>query len=99
MFVRTKSTPNSPRKSVQLVESIRDGGRVKQKIARHIGVAMDDDELEQLLKLAEHIKCEIEQEHTPTLFGPDKMADLAIQNRELGQRVKDPNGSNSKPNK
>ena len=40
MFVRVKSTPNSPRKSVQLVESVRQGDKVKQKIVRHVGIAI-----------------------------------------------------------
>ena len=90
MFIRKKSTPNSPRKSVQIVESIRDGSRVKQRIVRHVGVAMDEDELELLLELAEHIKSEIEQEHTPTLFGPEKMATLALQARETKQKEEEP---------
>ncbi len=89
MFIRTKSTPNSPRKSVQIVESVRDGTRVKQKIVRHVGVAMDESELTQLLKLAEHIKSEIEEEHTPTLFGPEKMASLALKAREAKQKDED----------
>jgi hypothetical protein len=37
MFVRIKTTPNSPRRSVQLVEAVRDGGKVRQRIVRHIG--------------------------------------------------------------
>lgn len=89
MFVRTKSTPNSPRKSVQIVESVRDGTRVKQKIVRHVGVAKNEEELKELLKLAEHIKNEIEEEHTPTLFGPEKMATLAIQERQAKQYDED----------
>lgn len=45
MFVRIKSTPNSPRKSVQIVESVRDDDKVCQKIVRHIGIAMTEEEL------------------------------------------------------
>jgi hypothetical protein len=37
MFVRVKSTPNSPRQSVQIVESVRQGDQVKQRIVRHVG--------------------------------------------------------------
>ena len=48
MFVRVKKTPNSPRCSVQIVESSRVMGKVKQTIVKHIGVAKDDDELEEL---------------------------------------------------
>ena len=45
MFIRIKSTPNSPRKSVQIVASVRDGNKVRQKIMRHVGVAQNDAEL------------------------------------------------------
>ncbi len=44
MFIRVKTTPNSPRKSVQIVESFRVDNKVKQKIVKHIGVALDDYE-------------------------------------------------------
>jgi hypothetical protein len=82
MFVRQKSSPNSPRKTVQIVESIRDGQRVKQRIVRHVGVASDEEELEKLLELAQYLKAQLEEQHTPTLFGPDKMANLALETRE-----------------
>ena len=42
MFVRVKTNPDSPRKAVQLVESVR------RKIVRHIGTALDADELTRL---------------------------------------------------
>ena len=48
MFIRVNQTPNSPRKSVQIVESKRDGDKVKTKILRHVGIAMDEVELEKL---------------------------------------------------
>ena len=35
---------NSPRKSVQIVASVRDGNKVRQKIMRHVGVAQNDTE-------------------------------------------------------
>ena len=41
MFIRVKTTPNSPRKSVQIVESFRVDNKVKQKIVKHICVALD----------------------------------------------------------
>jgi len=54
MFVRTKTTPNSPRKSIQIVENRRDEktGKVKQKILRYVGIALDDKEEAQLKQLA-----------------------------------------------
>ena len=48
MYIRVKTTPNSPRKSIQIVESIRDGGKVKQKIVRYVGIAHDEREEKQL---------------------------------------------------
>ena len=45
MFVRIKSTPNSFRKSVQIVSSVGDGSKFRQKIVRHVGIVMDDEEL------------------------------------------------------
>jgi hypothetical protein len=66
MFIRTKTTPNSPRKSVQIVENQRDpkASKVKQKILRHVGIAMDDTEEDKLKALALEIiaKMQVEQE-------------------------------------
>ena len=85
MFIRTKTSPNSPRKSVQIVESVRDGNLVRQRIVRHVGIALNETELEQLLELAQHIKSEIEESHTPTLFGAEKVAKLALEARKNKQ--------------
>jgi transposase len=55
MFVRTKSTPNSPRKSIQIVENYRVGDVIKQKILRYVGIAMNDSEEQKLKDLAQDI--------------------------------------------
>lgn len=57
MFIRTKSTPNSPRRSVQIVENKRDNktGKTKQKIVRYVGIAMDDAEEAKLKAMATEI--------------------------------------------
>ena len=60
MFVRVKSTPNSPRQSVQIV--------------RHVGIAMDDDELAQLKVLVEVVKAKMEAQHQSSLFPPETVA-------------------------
>ena len=65
MFVRVKSTSNSPRQSIQIV--------------RHVGIAMDDDELAQLKILAEVIKAKIEAQHKPGLFSPKTVAKQMIE--------------------
>ena len=56
MFVRVKSTPNSAKKYVQIVVGYREGGKVKQRIVRHVGYANDEDELVRLKDLAEYLK-------------------------------------------
>lgn len=73
MFVRVKSTPNSPRKSVQIVENIRKGKKVSQKIVRHVGIAFDDQELQQLQQLAESIKLKLEDTGQLHLFSPEEL--------------------------
>lgn len=72
MFVRVKETPNSPRKSVQIVESVRKGDKVSQKIVRYVGIAMDEEELEQLKLLAESIKQKLENDGQLTIFSPEE---------------------------
>ena len=53
MYIRVNSTPNSPRKSIQIVESVRIGDKVKQKIVRYVGVATDAFEEQKLKDLAQ----------------------------------------------
>lgn len=87
MFVRIKSTPNSPRKSVQIVESIRDGDKVRQKILRHVGIAMDEDELIKLKELAQYIKAKLEAEHQPSLFSPEDVTEQVLKSQSSKQHI------------
>jgi len=82
MYIRIKTTPNSPRKSVQIVESARVDNKVRQKIIRYVGIAMDDDELKRLIDLAEHIKAKLETEGPQLSFlSPEEAAQHAIEAR------------------
>ena len=51
MFVRVTSTPNSPRKSVKVVESVREGYKVKQVMLHHLGIGSNAQEIEKLRSL------------------------------------------------
>jgi len=82
MFVRVKTTPNSPKRSVQIVENYRKDGKVKQRIVRYVGAALNDRELKALKDLAEVIKAEMEQEVQPGLFSPQEIAEKAINVRD-----------------
>ena len=78
MFVRIKSTPNSPRKSIQIVDSIRYGNKVRQKIIRHVGIAQDEDELLRLRELGEFIKAKLENENQLSFFAPEEISKQVI---------------------
>ena len=77
MFIRVKSTPNSPRKSVQIVHSERMGSKVKQKIIKHVGVAFDEKELQELKSLAISLKAELESKNQLPLYSPQEIEDMA----------------------
>lgn len=62
MFVRVNKTPNSPRQSVQVVHSQREGHKVRTKIIRHVGIALNDDEVEKLKSFAYDIIATIKKE-------------------------------------
>ena len=76
MFIRVKSTPNSPRKSVQIVHSHRIDGKVKQRIVKHVGVAQDDEQLEELKSLANSIKVKLELDEQLPLYTVDEIKQL-----------------------
>ena len=56
MFVRRKTSKNSPKIAIQLVENIREGKKVRQKIVRHFGTALNEEEAKVLTKLALNYK-------------------------------------------
>jgi len=83
MFIRVKSTKNSPRKSVQIVESKRINGKVRQKIVLHVGVAQDEKELEELKLLAKAKKEELEKQGTLPLYEElDKKEEESLKKQE-----------------
>ena len=81
MFLRVKTKPGNPKKSVQLIESVREGRKVSQRIVRHVGVAKSDAELEKLLEFGEVIKVEIRCERQPFKVAQEKIVDLAVEAR------------------
>lgn len=90
MFIRVKSTSKSPRKSIQLVESKRINGKVKQRIVKHVGVAANDQELEELKLLANKFKIELESQGTLPLYTPQELEKLEIKNKTKKETTKEP---------
>ena len=86
MFVRVKTTPGSDRRAVQLVESVRSGKKVSQRIVRHIGVARSDAELDKLMELGEVVKAGVQCERQPSLLAPEELSEMAIKARRAGAR-------------
>src|SRR3990167_7895774 len=82
MYVRVKTTPLSPKKMVQIVESIRRDGRIVQKIVRHVWLAMNEDELAQLKLPAESIKTGVEAGPQGLVFTPEELARMAVREKE-----------------
>src|SRR5450830_486572 len=76
MFVRVKTSPNSKGSSVQIVQSVRRGSSVTQKIVRHVGMGYDGDELILLKVLAESIKEKLEAGGQQFLFKPEEIVSL-----------------------
>jgi Transposase DDE domain len=75
MFIRIKPSSASGKKKVQLCETVRTGNVVRQHIVRHIGVASNESELEELKKLASVIAKQIQEEKDgPFLFNLDQGA-------------------------
>lgn len=96
MLVRVKSTPRSPRKSVQIVYSQRIGSKVKQKIIKYIGVALDDKELEEanspeLKALANSIKAELEAKNQLPIYSPQEIEDMAKKVQDKKAQEKETN--------
>ena len=66
MFVRELKKSNGT-KSIQIVQSIREGKKVKQKIIRHLGQWKHKHEIEKIKKTAEEIIIALKTEEKPLL--------------------------------
>lgn len=89
MFVRVKKTPNSPRRSVQIVMNLRQGHKTVQQIVEHIGIAKDELEEQKLKRLGyERIAQLQKKEGQQSLFKEQDIEEIANQSerQELEKR-------------
>ncbi len=88
MFIREKKRANGKR-AIQIVESVRRGNKVSQKVVRHVGQGNSDDEVEVLRQLARMIISEVKEKRQPSLpfFSPTKLEKQAVENKEKQLRV------------
>ncbi len=97
MFVRLKTTPNSTKTAIQLVSNQRFGKKVKQKIIRHFGYAINDFEIEALKKIAEHYKEELLTKNAPPALIPkESLKDKILKGAENSDEDTDPINVNIK---
>lgn len=88
MFIRIKASKNSPRRSIQICESYRIGGKVRQRILRHVGVANDQVHLQELKKLAEYLIEQIKKERLgPTLFDLPIPRDIEMPQEKISSQI------------
>ena len=91
MFVRIKTSPNTHKKYVQIVKSVREGDKVRQKVIQTIGYATDEDTLNRLKDVAEHLKIKLESQQEPYLFESKELADMAIRTKKKKEEQKKQN--------
>lgn len=81
MFVRTKILTSGKTK-IQIVESQRENGKIRQKILRHVGTVSSPQELEGFIQMAEYIKATMENEKHASFFGADTLAGMVQRSRK-----------------
>ena len=86
MFVRTKKFTD--RTVLQIVKSVREGNKVRQKVVRHVGTATSEEQLIQLNRFGQLIIEEMQQADSAQthLFTPKQYAELLEQNRNARQQ-------------
>jgi len=89
LFVRIKERNNGKR-VVQIVESIRQGDKVRQKVFRHVGQGLTDQEIQVLKGLAEAIIVEHKNAQHPVLpfIDPSQFYAPVKRKRSIDDRVR-----------
>ena len=89
MFVRVKTKSNG-KKAIQIVESYRRADKVSQRIVRHLGQAVTDREVEQMMSLAQSIIHEMKEQRQPTLplLDPVKIVKKSAESKPSNASVK-----------
>ena len=65
MYIRMTKSKKSKHPTIQIVQGVREGKKVKQKIIASLGVIKGPRDLEKLGKLADHLIQKLEKEGLP----------------------------------
>ena len=82
MYIRVKTSNEAKTTYVQIVQAIRKGEKVSQRIVRHVGVARSMDDLEKLKMLAASMKVALEAGDQQFLFKPEEITSLGPKDRQ-----------------
>jgi transposase len=82
MYIRVKTSNEAKTTYVQIVQAIRKGEKVSQRIVRHVGVARSKDDLEKLKMLAASMKVALEAGDQQFLFKPEEITSLGPKDRQ-----------------
>lgn len=83
MFIRTVPQRKTGNRAVQVVESYRNkDGKPRQRILQYLGCAPEGPALDELLRLAELSKAQLQHQRRPALFPPEAIAARAIAARQ-----------------
>jgi len=89
MFIRVKQKPNG-KQSVQIVTTLQTPSGPRQKILRHVGLAANERELNEMKLLATKIKVDLETDERPILPGLDRYeGHHEVEQVELAVKVAD----------
>ena len=77
MFVRAKKRKNGTQ-AIQIVNNIRQGNKIRQKVIKHVGTAHNEEELKILLAAAHQIKEEFLFAQHPVLFTAEQLKQSEI---------------------
>ena len=94
MYIRQKHDSNRSTLRVQIVESLRQGKKVRQRILRHVGSvdANSPEQIKKLLAFAEQIKADLEFARNPQLplFTEEQMGALDDQIKQSKAKADEP---------
>jgi len=88
MFIRTKK--RGDRTFVQIVRSVREGRKVRQRVVRHVGTGTTELQADHLRQLGQVIIEEMRKEDNPqlNLFSPSEYGDLLARQRRAKRSPK-----------
>ena len=90
MYIRVKTSPKTNKQSIQIVESIRDGKKVSQKIILHVGQAISGHEADRLKVLAAQLLEQMKTIEQTCLFSSNELAEMVFESRANLEHDNDP---------